>query len=287
MIKVGFIGVGRVGTTLATLLGRKEGYQVVGVSDIDSDLAKSFAQTIPGCRALSSNQEVADIADIVFTTIFDDRIAPTCSQIQWRAGQMVVHCSGANSSDLLESAKKLGAHVGVFHPNYLFSKPEKGAGSLKGTIFDIEAEEPLLSTLKDLATALDGYCLPLSWSERAGLYAALNFSSGACLMAQAKLAANVMQANNIPEDQAERILLALMHGTVNAIEARGIRQNLPGPIARGDTGTIKKIFNALQRTSAPATSLYRELALLNISMALAQGSINQQKAEELQALLKE
>jgi predicted short-subunit dehydrogenase-like oxidoreductase (DUF2520 family) len=287
-MKVGLIGVGkvgRVGGTIVTLLSKNKKYQIVAASDIDKELAKNFAQTIPGCQACSNNQEVADVADFVFITTGDDFIAPVCAEIKWHPGQYVVHVSGANLSDILEPAKKQGAHVGVFHPNHLFSNPEEDLKNLKGSAFDIEAEEPLLSILKDMAAALDCYGVYVPASTRRAFYAAVCMPS-LFEITLAKLAVNLMQTIGIQKDQCLQILNHLMRVTVDLIETKGIDQNVPGPVGRGNPETIKKVFSALEKTYPPLVSLFRELYYQTIPLALSQGTITDQQAKELEVLLK-
>ena len=57
--------------------------------------------------------------------------------------------------------------------------------------------------------------------------------------------------------------------------------------ARGDTGTVKKHLKVLQEKAPAILSTYRELGLQTIPIALAKGRINQDKAEELEAVLKQ
>lgn len=287
-MKVGLIGVGkvgRVGGTIVTLLSKNKDYEVMAASDIDTDLAKRFAQTITGCKAYSSNQGVADNAEFVFITTGDDFIAPVCAEVTWHPGQYVVHVSGANLSDILEPAKKQGAQVGVFHPNHLFSNPEEDLHTLKGSSFDIEADEPLRGILMDMAAALDCYGVHVPASTRRAFYAAVCMPS-LFEVTLAKLAANLMQAIGIPKDEAVRILLHPMQNTVNLIETKGIDQNVPGPVGRGNPGSIEKVFNALDTTYPALISLFRELYYQTIPLALSQGTINQQQAKELEAVLK-
>ena len=80
--------------------------------------------------------------------------------------------------------------------------------------------------------------------------------------------------------------MPLLQGTLNNIDNVGIPQCLTGPIARGDTGTIKKHLEALQKSAPTLLSTYRELGLQTIPVALAKGRINQQQAEELKTILK-
>ena len=285
MLKLGFIGAGTVGTALSVRLSSK-GYRVVAVSSRSQTSARNLAQAISGCRAFNNNQEVADTAELIFITTPDDAIAPVVSQIQWHAGQRVVHCSGADSTDILEPAKRLGAQVGVFHPLQTFASVSQAMENMPGSTFVIEAEEPLLSILKDMANALDGNWVELKASDKVIYHAAAVIACN-YLVTLVKLATDLWQTFSIPPHQATQVLLPLLRGTINNIDAIGIPQCLTGPIARGDTGTIKKHLKALQKIAPAVLPTYRELGLQTIPIALAKGKINQQQAQELQAILKQ
>jgi predicted short-subunit dehydrogenase-like oxidoreductase (DUF2520 family) len=285
MIRIGFIGAGRVGTGLAALLNSKDAYKVVAVYDINGEAVKAFAEAIAGCTVVDSYQQVADMADFVFITTVDNKIAPVCSQIAWRKGQKVAHVSGANSTVLLESAKKRGAYVGVFHPGFMFVTAKQTVQDLPGKTFDIEAEEPMLTTLKDMAAAIDCFWVEVREEERGAFHFAEELVSLYVLF-MVKLATNLMETINIPQDRAITALLPILKGTVNAIQTLGIDQKLPGPVARFDIESIKKHIEGLHRVAPGTVSLYRELARQSIPMILAQGSINSQQAEELNKLLK-
>ncbi|MFC1847397.1 Rossmann-like and DUF2520 domain-containing protein [Chloroflexota bacterium] len=284
MIKLGFIGAGTVGTALSIRLSDR-GYQVVAVSSQSQSSAEKLAQAIGDCRAVSK-QAVADASDIVFITTPDGAIPIAASEIQWHAGQSVVHCSGADSTDTLEPARKLGAQVGAFHPLQTFVSVEQAMENIPCSTFAVEAEEPLLNTLKDMATALDGQWIELKASDKV-LYHAAAVIACNYMVTLVKLATDLWQTFNVPAPQATRALMPLLRGTLNNIGNVGIPQCLTGPIARGDTGTIKKHLDALQKGAPAVLSTYRELGLQTIPVALAKGRINQHQAEELQAILKQ
>jgi len=246
MLKIGFIGAGTVGTALSRLVNER-GYPVAAVSSRNPDSARSLAEAIGGCR-ITDNQGVADSAELIFIVTPDDAIASVASQVNWHSGQSVVHCSGADSTDILEPARKSGARVGAFHPLQTLASAKEAIENIPGSTFAVEAEEPLLSTLKDMATALGGY-----W---------------------------------IPPDRATQALLPLLRGTLTNIDTIGIPECLTGPIARGDIGTIKKHLDALQKVAPTLVSTYKELGRQTIPIAIAKGKINKQQAQELKALLK-
>jgi len=285
MLKLGFIGAGTVGTAISIRLSDR-GYQVVAVSSRSQTSAEKLAQAISGCCAVNNNQAVADAAELIFITTPDGAIAQVASEVQWHPGQSVVHCSGADSTDTLEPAKKLGAQAGAFHPLQPFASVKQAIDNIPGSTFAIEAEEPLLTTLKDMATALDGNWIELKASDKV-LYHAAAVIACNYMVTLIKLAADLWQTFNVPTHQAAKSLMPLLRGTLNNIDNVGIPQCLTGPIARGDTGTITKHINALQKAAPAVLSTYRELGLQTIPIALAKGRINQHQAEELQAILKQ
>ena len=285
MLKLGFIGAGTVGTALAVRLSSK-GYPVVAVSSRSQTSAKNLAQAISRCRAFNSHQDVADTAELVFITTPDDAIATVASQLKWHAGQRVVHCSGAESTDILQPARKLGAHIGSFHPLQTFASAKQAIENIPGSTFALEAEPPLLDILKDMATALDGHWIELKASDKVAYHAAAVIACN-YMVTLVKLATDLWQTFSIPPHQATQALLPLLRGTINNIDTVGIPQCLTGPIVRGDTGTIKKHLDALQKIAPSLLSTYRELGLQTIPIALAKGRINEQQAQELHTILRE
>ena len=285
MLNLGFIGAGTVGTALSVRLSSK-GYPIVAVSSRSRTSAKNLARAVDGCHVFNSNQGVADNAELIFVTTPDDAIASVVSQIQWHPGQSVVHCNGAASTDILQPAKEFGAQVGAFHPLQTFASAKQAIENIPGSTFAVEAEEPLLSTLKDMATALDGHWVELKASDKV-LYHAAAVIACNYMVTMVKLATDLWQTFAVPPHQATQALLPLLQGTINNIDAVGIPQCLTGPIARGDIGTIKKHLDALHQTAPKLLSTYRELGLQTIPIAVAKGRINQQQAQELRAILEQ
>ena len=283
MTKVGFIGAGTVGTALAIRLSER-GFQVVAVSSRSQASAEKLAREIDGCEAINNNQAVADAAELVFITTPDGAIASVVSEVKWQAGQAVIHCSGADSTATLEPARQSGARVGAFHPLQTFASVKQAIDNISGSTFAIEAEEPLLITLKDMATALEGHWIELKAEDKVIYHAAAVIACN-YLVTLVKLATDLWQTFDVPTDEATRALMPLLRGTLNNIDNVGIPQCLTGPIARGDSGTINKHIDALGKVAPEVLSTYRELGRQTIPVALAKGKIDEQQAQELQRLL--
>jgi len=282
MLKLGFIGAGTVGTALSARLSGM-GYPIVAVSSRSRASAQNLAQAVNGCRVFDS-QGVADNAELIFITTPDDAIAQVASQIKWHPGQGVVHCSGADSADILQPAKKLGAQVGVFHPLQTFASVKQAMENIPGSTFALEAEEPLLKTLKEMATALGGNWVELKAGDKV-LYHAAAVIACNYMVTLIKLATDLWQTFDVPPQKATKALLPLLRGTIHNVETVGIPQCLTGPIARGDVGTIKKHLDALEQTAPHLVSTYRELGLQTIPIAVAKGRIDKNQAEELRVIL--
>jgi predicted short-subunit dehydrogenase-like oxidoreductase (DUF2520 family) len=283
MLKLGFIGAGTVGTALAARLAGR-GYPVVAVSSRSRTSAQRLAQAAISCQVFASNQAVADNAGLIFITTPDDAIASVAAEVKWNPGQSVVHCSGADSVDILQPAREAGAKVGAFHPLQTFASPRQAMENIPGSTFALEAEEPLLGTLKDMAAALEGQWVELKSSDKV-LYHAAAVLACNYMVTLTKLATDLWQTFGVPPPKATKALVPLLRGTLHNIETIGIPQCLTGPIARGDVGTINKHLDALKSTAPHLVSTYRELGRQTIPIAVAKGKINQSQAQELQTIL--
>jgi len=283
MLRTGFIGAGTTGTALAVRLSQK-GWPVVAVSSRTLSSAQRLAKLVPDCRVCHTAQELADAAEMVFITTPDDVIATVCSEVRWRKGQSVLHCSGAHSVDILESARGLGAAVGSFHPLQTFAGVDQAIENLPGSTFALEAEEPLLSTLKELSQLLNGNWVELKPGDKVLYHAAAVFACN-YLVTLVKLALDLWSDFGVSSKEATSALLPLLRGTLNNIDNVGLPDCLTGPVARGDLGTIEKHLSVLEARRPSLLTTYKELGLQTIPIALAKGKVNEQKAEEMKALL--
>jgi len=283
MQNIGFIGAGTVGTALAVRL-REKGYPVIAVASRTRASAERLAGMVDGCQVHHSGQAVADVAEMVFVTTPDDAIAGVAAQVTWHPGQSVIHCSGAESLDILEPVTKAGAQAGAFHPLQTLASVDHARENIPGSSFALEAEEPLLGTLKDMVNALQGWWLELRPGDKV-LYHAAAVMACNYLVTLVKLATDLWQTFGVSTKEATQALLPLLQGTVNNLGNVGLPNCLTGPIARGDLGTIRKHITALEAKAPGLLTAYRELGRQTVPIALAKGRIDDPRAEELLELL--
>ena len=283
-MKIGIIGAGTVGTALAVRL-RLKGYLISAVASRSSSSSLRFIKAT-GSGEICSLQGVADKCDLVFITTPDDAIPEVVNQVRWHPGQSVVHCSGADSLDVLEPARMVGARVGSFHPLQTFAGIQKAIENLPGSTFALEAEEPLLSTLKEMAAALEGHWIKLGAGDKAAYHAAAVMTSN-YLVTLVKLATDLWQSFGVPRQEAIEALLPLLKGTLNNLQTLGVPNALTGPIARGDAGTVRIHLDTLRNMAPSILPAYCELGLQTIPVAMAKGRIGEEQAEEIEGLLTE
>lgn len=267
--RIGFIGAGRVGGSLAVAMSQA-GYSVVAVSSRTPESAEQFATRIDGCIAYADFQEAIDASDMVFITTSDDAIPLVASSIRWHDGQGVAHCSGAASLDVLESATQQGASPGAFHPLQAFSSVENGVRSIPGITFGIEGSEAMREYLAELACAIGGNPVFLN-SEDKPLYHLSGVMMGNLLTCLVGISAEVWEHIGCTRDDGVKALVPMMRAVTHNVETSGIPAAVAGPYPRGDIGTALKHMEALASQHPDLLPLYRELALAGLHLAVEQG----------------
>lgn len=281
-LKIAVIGAGRLGRTLAQALAL-QGEAVVAVAGREPPV--EFAATLAGdCRATSAAEAVG-LADLVILTVPDDAIVTMAAALPWRAGQGVVHCSGATEVSALMPALTAGAHIGGFHPLQIFSDPSRALALLPGSAVAIEAEdEGLRGELLRLAALLGMKPLQLQPGTRAAYHGAASFAAS-FLLSMLDEAVQVWAAIGLPQDLTLRALMPLARGTLDAAESRGLAAALSGPISRGDAGVVAAHLKALDALGGAHGAIYREMSGRQLKLARESGRLDEAALARLEAVL--
>jgi predicted short-subunit dehydrogenase-like oxidoreductase (DUF2520 family) len=94
-------------------------------------------------------------------------------------------------------------------------------------------------------------------------------------------AARLLEQAGVPSDEAAPALMPLVAGTIENMQQLGIPAALTGPIARGDSDTVRL---HLARLSAVDRSLYSALSREVLRLARSAG-VDPRKADEIEELL--
>jgi predicted short-subunit dehydrogenase-like oxidoreductase (DUF2520 family) len=286
------IGAGRVGSAVGLLLNQA-GYATTAVTARSLASAEKAAAFIGAGEPATDVVKAASKADIVFITTPDGAIKKVCDKIAsgggFKAGSLVVHMSGAHSLDLLDAARTAGAHRAVLHPLQSLANRELGIKTLPGSYFRIETDPEAHVMSREIVTALGGIELVMpKWSpdkDSAALYHAGAVAVSNYFVALVDYGLKFYQALGAEKNEALKAVLPLIRGTLHNIETLGIPDALTGPIMRGDAQTVRDHLHAMQKRTPELVKLYRELARQTVSVAMDQGSIDQETAEELLRLV--
>ena len=265
-MNIGVIGPGRVGSGLARLLAER-GYVVRAIAGRTPAQAESLAAALPDCEA-AGPQRVADTCDLVFVTTPDAAISAIAGANTWQRGQGVVHCSGALPAAALAAVERHGALPGAFHPLQTLPDAQAAFENLPGSFVGIEAEEPLLSELTGVASALECTWGFVPAAARPAYHAAAVLVSN-YTVALAHAGIKLWQVLGKSEQEGLEALVPLLQGTTHNLRRLGPVDALTGPMARGDWATVRRNLTAIREAAPQQAFPYAAMALAMIYNNLA------------------
>jgi len=271
---IAFIGTGRLGSALAVALLQRE-VPVAMVAGRNAATAQQLAARLPGCHAVDA--ATAAQADLVFLTVTDDAISTLASQLPWRSGQAVVHCSGATEVSVLQPAADTGAATGGFHPL-------RAVDLLPGSSVAIEGPPALEAQLMQLAHTLGMHPLSLPAGARALYHGGASYAAS-FLLSMLNEAVSAWRSFGIDETQALQALLPMARGTLDAASAKGLSAAVAGPVSRGDAGVIARHLAAFTALGPEHEALYREMTRRQLELVQATGRLSAEQAERVRRVI--
>jgi predicted short-subunit dehydrogenase-like oxidoreductase (DUF2520 family) len=287
-LAVGVVSAGRVGSVLGAALAQA-GHTVVGASGVSRESVRRAAELLPDVPLLPPD-EVARRADLVLLAIPDDVLAGTVRGLAavqaLRAGQIVVHTSGAHGVDVLAPAAEVGALPLALHPAMTFAGRPEDLQRITACSFAVTADpadEAAWSVGEALVVEIGADPVRVPQAARPLYHAALTHGANHLVTLVAECA-DLLRAAGI--NPAERLLGPLLSAALDNALRHGDRA-LTGPVARGDVGTLRTHLRVLAETEPAALPAYRALAERTAQRALAAGLLPQQAAADIGAALAE
>lgn len=295
---VSIIGMGRVGCALAHVL-RGAGYSLNALVFRDAAKANLRRSLYPGIVLLDSERlaQLPD-SDILMITTSDDAIERTAQKVAAlykRGGEgVVLHTSGALSSEVLSPLTKAGFAAGSMHPLVSVGYLAEGASALLGASYCIEGHPQAVSAARKIVRDLQGESFYIK-TEHKVLYHAAAVMASPHLIALFDLTLELLSIT-MDRDSAARLLLALVESTVRNLHEspplKGVRDPswaLTGTFARGDVGTVERHLKALSggkpKPPREALELYKLLGLRSLQVAKRAG-LDPKKIRQITKLLK-
>ncbi len=281
--KIGIIGTGRVGSSFATAT-YPDG-EIVAASSRRPEHRAWLSSQLPNIAIVNEASNVAELADIVFITTSDAAIKPVCDSIPWQPHHNVIHCSGALTLSVLESAVNAGASVAGFHPLQTFpgyANPDR----LSNIGYAIDCDDKALTAwLQSFADAHDSNTFTIQGETAHAAYHASAVLACGLLAGLVGISAELWQHADIDRDQALKLLAQILKSTVEAIADDGLPDAISGPYVRGDLETIRKHLKITSDVNPDTSRAYAALALAQLHIANEKGNLDEVTLSSIKRLL--
>jgi predicted short-subunit dehydrogenase-like oxidoreductase (DUF2520 family) len=274
------IGAGNLSHALGLAL-KAAGYQIDAVAGRANAESRRRAKLL--AKKLGAKWCVLDQvepgSDIVWLLHTDDALAQTARTLAqkpgWR-GKVVLHSSGALSSDVLAPLRRAGAHTASLHPMMTFvpgTTPD-----MSKVPFAVEGDRQAVATARQIAGRLGAEVFTIRKSAKV-LYHALGSFSSPMVVATLVTAERVGQTAGLTLSQTRKIMAAILQQTLKNYLERGPAAAFSGPIKRGDLDTVRRHLRELKRVPEA-----REVYWALVRSALRE--LPSARKKELMALLK-
>jgi predicted short-subunit dehydrogenase-like oxidoreductase (DUF2520 family) len=288
MKTIAIIGAGRLGTSLGIAL-KKNGYQIKAISCLSLSSARESSRLIGEGQPYTDNLKAAGTSRIIIITVPDDKIKTSAEELaagipDWEE-KLVWHCSGLLPSRILDPLKAKGALTASVHPVQAFAKKNAAPDVFKGVYFSLEGSTKAQQASKAIIKKLSGHSFVIKEEDKPLYHAACSMASDFLIVLLESASSLLQKSGNTPE-QALKILLPLVQGTLHNVKNFNTRSTLTGPIARGDIKTISSQLEAL-RKHPPHYEMFLKLASQTLEMAIQKNKISSQNAKIFKALLEE
>jgi len=284
---ISIIGTGAVARALA-LAHVAAGGRVEHV--VSRDLARALALASRCGAEATTDIESVDGADAVLVAVSDRAVPLVCARLARsfaRSTTVFLHTSGAVSGRDMADAP---VRAGSLHPLQAFPLPPAGseepdaelAARVPGSHWFHEGDGE--DVARRLVAAWGGHFHALSPGSKALYHAGAAILSNHTVALFAA-ATQLFEAAGIAPDESRAPLATLLAGTTANLAAMGTPAALTGPVSRGDVGTIEQHLAALRSAAPDLVASYTHVALLAVGVAHSKGSIDDDAASRLRALL--
>lgn len=265
--RLNLIGAGRLGRTLTRLWHDAAAVEIAQVSDCLAGVADEAVRFI-GSGSASDRQPVAP-ADITLIATRDDAIGAAALALAQsgtlRPGDIVFHCSGALTADVLAPVRACGACIASVHPMRSFADPATAVLAFAGTVCASEGDDAALAVLGPLFDAIGARPIGIAPTRKL-LYHAGAVMACNQLVALMEGALRCLAAAGLPRDAAWSALRPLVDGTLGAIDLHGTAAALTGPLARGDLAIVQAECAATAELDADIGRSYAALSALALQL---------------------
>ncbi|HHP7238778.1 Rossmann-like and DUF2520 domain-containing protein [Longibacter sp.] len=281
------LGAGAVGTALARRMAGA-GITVAGVISRDVSAADRLAAAVDASVAASNEEALPASTRAVFLCVPDDVIGDVAYRLAqidhpWHK-TVVAHTSGAVPAAVLGVLSGEGAALLSLHPMQTFPGPDH-PGAFDDIFVGLEGDPIAVEYGAALVRRLGARPLRLSANEKTRVHAAAALASNG-LAALLAVVREVLGTAGIAPDDATAVVQPLIDRTWSNLSQESPESAMTGPVARGDSGTIRKHLDALQSAAPHLLPVYCALAKEQVRVARRADKLTHDQAGAILDLLR-
>jgi predicted short-subunit dehydrogenase-like oxidoreductase (DUF2520 family) len=268
------IGCGNVGKVLSRL------WTMHNVLEVRSILNRSLASGSRAVEFVESGHAVESYAqmgpaDVFMISASDEAIEECCRQLcgtrLLREGTIVFHCSGVLPSSVLEPAREQGASIASVHPVKSFADLAIVVETFAGTFCALEGDAEACEVLRDLLRRCGAITFPVK-PEHKTIHHVATVLVCNYLVALMEVGLRCFEQAGLAREDATRVLVPIVTGTLSNVFRLGPVQALTGPIARGEQSVVERHCQALARWDEKILRVYQSLGQVAVELSATQGN---------------
>ncbi|OGL45734.1 MAG: hypothetical protein A2161_12085, partial [Candidatus Schekmanbacteria bacterium RBG_13_48_7] len=227
-------------------------------------------------------------SEIILVTVSDNAINEVCSMLSTLPVQrrILLHTSGIKSYHEFDTLQEHDAEIGSLHPLQSFIHVEEAIQNLPGTYYAVEGTQAAIDAAKKLVNDLEGHSMSMN-ADLKSLYHAGACISANYLVALLRLGELFFKKSGVESDQIIPAFSALLKGILRNIQSRGTLESITGPIARGDSETLKMQLNSIRTNFPQHLPIFRALSLLCVNAVFEKANTNPDLIDEIMWLLEQ
>lgn len=235
-MKIGFIGAGKAGCSLASYF-ISMGEEIAGFY--------SPHNKVNMFRNYSSVEEVADNSELLIVSVKDDAISDVWHDLKNKhiKCKTVCHLSGSLTSSVFDSPGEIS--VCSMHPLLAFNSVNTPVEAIGRAYFTLEGDDNAVRVLSDLLERCGNRYKVIKAENKTLYHAAACFVSNFVTAVCAEGFSILEKSCGFTDKEAQEAFGALIEENARNVCKNGIKGSLTGPVSRGDAGTVIKHMKAL------------------------------------------
>ncbi len=288
-LRVAIVGAGKVGSVLGRILV-EQGCTISAVVSRTPGSARRAGRFLNCRNAGTSPAAIPADTDLLFITTphsaVEDVAQTLAAQPALRFPRLAAcHASGMLTADALRSLENRGATVFSFHPLQTFPRdfpPSKILSSARGIAYGVDGSPEGVRYAKRLARILQGRVLEVPPELRP-------FYHAACVVASNHLTTllwvleRMFSRLGTGERDFLRVFRPIIQATLENVERTSPASALSGPVARGGVETVAQHLDTVREVAPELLPMFSALTRESVGLALAKGSITEERAGEILA----